>query len=179
MPEDTLDADAVKYYLNEVASELTSQGPPLTIVIVGGSLLALLGLRDSTRDVDTIRRLDNELVLARDVVAQRHDLSSTWLNDAAAGFVPVTFRDEDCEPLLETGRLVAVRPAYRVVFAMKLLAYRVTDVPDLRRLWGACDFESAAEAVDFFYESYPHEEFDEYLTALIDRSIVAHGSSGG
>ncbi len=75
MPENTLDAKAVTVYLGEVATEQTSNGPALTIVSVGGSLLALLGLRDATRDVGGLRRLSRELLAARDSVARRYGLS--------------------------------------------------------------------------------------------------------
>ena len=46
---------------------------------------------------------------------------------------------------------------------MKLYASRRRDAEDLKRLWTLCQFESAEEAVEFFYESYPHEERDPYL----------------
>lgn len=55
-----LDAKRIREYLIEVADELALEGPPHDIVIVGGSLLALHGLRESTLDVDTITRLNAE-----------------------------------------------------------------------------------------------------------------------
>lgn len=58
MSDQPLHADTIRQYLDEVASELPPDGPRRTLIVVGGALMALLGLRDATRDVDTIERLD-------------------------------------------------------------------------------------------------------------------------
>ena len=47
------------------------------MIVVGGSLLAWHGLRDATRDVDSIGRIDPELRMAINAVAKRHRLPST------------------------------------------------------------------------------------------------------
>ena len=60
------------------------------VIVVGGSLLALRGMRDATRDVDSIRPLDDELRRATHVVAERHGLAANWLNDHAAPWAPAT-----------------------------------------------------------------------------------------
>jgi hypothetical protein len=53
VPEPLLDGDAIWALLLEVAEEL--DGERVEVVIVGGALLALNGLREATRDVDTVR----------------------------------------------------------------------------------------------------------------------------
>jgi hypothetical protein len=58
------------------------------LIIVGGSLLAWHGLRESTEDVDSVRLLDDELRSAVASVAAFHDLPSDWLNANAAMFIP-------------------------------------------------------------------------------------------
>ena len=70
--------------------------------MVGGSLLAWHGLRDATRDIDSIRRLDVELREAVRRVAARHDLAYDWLNDHSEAFAPFGFDVEACEVLLDT-----------------------------------------------------------------------------
>ena len=55
-----LDGDAIKRLVTEVADELAGTEQH-TIVVVGGSLLAWHGLRETTRDVDSIRRIDDDL----------------------------------------------------------------------------------------------------------------------
>ena len=56
MPDPILTPDRIRAYLIEVA-ELLPDGSPQCIVVVGGSLLALLGFREATNDVDSIRRM--------------------------------------------------------------------------------------------------------------------------
>ncbi len=51
MPDIPLDAVANRQSLHELAQELAPDGAAYTLIVVGGSLLALHGLRDSTADV--------------------------------------------------------------------------------------------------------------------------------
>ena len=126
---------------------LPPTGPRHTIVVVGGSLLALRGLRQSTLDVDTVARIEAELADAVAVVARLHDLAPTWLNDASAPFRPQTFVQTDCEVLLDRPRLLVLGAPLRQVFMMKLFAARVRtrDYDDLVALWPECGFDSAEE----------------------------------
>ena len=86
MPDLLLTPDRIRAYLIEVA-ELLSDGSPQTIVVVGGSLLALLGFREATNDVDSIKRLGTSL---KDAVAQvawigepRPSDSVTWVRSCS------------------------------------------------------------------------------------------------
>ncbi len=54
-------ADQILSYLHEVATELDPTGVQHVIVVVGGALLAVRGLRDSTMDIDSVRRIEPEL----------------------------------------------------------------------------------------------------------------------
>ncbi len=161
--EDSLGASDISSLLKEVARELGPKGPQHVILVVGGSLLALHYLRDSTRDVDSAKRLATEVKSAVSVVAERHGLAPLWMNDHAAPYRPLTLREKECDILLAEGRLRALGAPLRIVFIMKLYASRRRDAEDLKRLWTLCQFESAEEAVEFFYESYPHEERNPYL----------------
>lgn len=100
-----LDGDAIRGLLAEVVDRLPPVGVQHVVVMVGGSLLAWHGLRDTTTDVDSTRRLDEELVTAVAEVAAAHDLDPTWLNAGAARFTPATLEIDDCDRLLETPRL--------------------------------------------------------------------------
>jgi len=106
VPDVPLNASEILAYLNEVAGALPPAGPRHTIVVVGGSLLALHGLRQSTLDVDTLARIEAELADAVAAVARVHDLAPAWLNDASASFRPQTFVQADCDVLLERPRLL-------------------------------------------------------------------------
>lgn len=167
MSDTPLDGAAILQHLAELADELGPAGEPHVVVLVGGSLLALHDLRDTTVDVDSLLRLDPELRDAVAVVGARHDLSVRWLNDSAATFRPVTFQQSACEVLLDRGRLVVLGAPFDQVFLMKLYAARAPDYDDLVALWPRCTFESPEQAVALFYAAYPHLEADPYLVDYV------------
>ena len=102
-----LDGSAIMRLFTEVADELAGDGQH-TIVVVGGSLLALHGLRESTRDVDSIRLLGQGLRDAVRRIAARHDLAIDWLNDHATAFAPFDFDIQTCDVLFDSPRLKAL-----------------------------------------------------------------------
>jgi hypothetical protein len=110
----------IREYLREVADELAPSGQQHVLVIVGGALLAWLGLREATRDVDSVVRFDDELADAVRAVAARHELAPAWVNHYAAAFLPQTFVMETCEVLMERGRLRVLGAPVRQVIVMKL-----------------------------------------------------------
>jgi hypothetical protein len=160
----------IRRLLLEVA-ELLPPGARHSLVIAGGSLLALHELRDATRDVDSIRRLDREVLSAAAAVARRHDLPQSWLNDRAAPFWPQGLTVDVCTPLLEHERLLVLEPPFEFVFVMKLEASRAADKADMRALWPLCSFADAEEAAALWESAYPYRERDPYLAAFI-RELV-------
>ena len=120
MTSGLLDGAAVSSLLAELADTLDLDGPQHTMIIGGGSLLAWRGLRLTTEDVDSVRRLDDELRDAVARVAARHGLSERWLNDDAAPFLPATFESERCDVLLDHPRLHVLGASLRDVFLMKM-----------------------------------------------------------
>jgi len=171
-----LDGDAIKRLVTEVADELAGNEQRM-IVVVGGSLLAWHGLRETTRDVDSIRRIDDDLRDAVRRVAERHGLALDWLNDLSEAFAPVGFDVEACEVLLEHPRLRALGAPFRDVFLMKLRRGDPQDLIDMRVLWPYVQnqFATAADVVDAFLEAFPSEPEDEYL----DRLVVDELAKGG
>jgi hypothetical protein len=169
VPDIPLNANEILAYLREVADALAPTGPRHTIVVVGGSLLALHGLRLTTLDVDTVRRIEKELRDAVARVARVHDLAPAWLNDSAAAFRPQTFVEADCEMLLDQARLLVLGAPLRQVFVMKLFAARgrSRDYDDLVALWPECGFDSAEQAADLYRAAYPHAAEDPHLIDYI------------
>jgi hypothetical protein len=174
VPDPLLTPDRIRAYLLEVA-ELLPDGNPQCIVVVGGSLLALLGFREATNDVDSITRLGKSLRTAVAQVADRHDLAPRWLNDSAAGFAPQTFDEAACTVELDHPRLRVLGAPLQQVFVMKLFASRAVDVTDLTAIWSECGFESPEQAADLYHAAYPHLERDQYLADEI-RAIGDRGS---
>jgi hypothetical protein len=174
VPDPLLTAERIRAYLIEVA-ELLPDGGPQCIVVVGGSLLALLGFREATNDVDSIKRLGASLREAVVQVADRHGLAPRWLNDSAAGFTPQTFDEAACTVELDHPRLLVLGAPLQQVFVMKLFAARAVDVSDLTAIWSECGFESPEQAADLYFAAYPHLEWDEFLVNDI-RAIGEHAS---
>lgn len=166
---DVLDAQTIQAYLREVADALPDTGEQHVLVLVGGALLAWAGIRGTTRDVDSIRKLDEDLRAAVATVAGRHGLSINWVNDRAQAFAPATLRHENCEVLWEHERLQILAAPWPDVFLMKLAASRDSDWDDLVAIWSRSGFGSPAEAVAAFYAAYPLEEFDPYLEKHVSR----------
>lgn len=169
MPDVPLNASQILVCLGEVADALPSTGRRHTIVVVGGSLLALHGLRQATMDVDTVRRIEQELRDAVARVARAHDLAPAWLNDSSAAFRPQTFVEADCDVLLDRGRLLVLGAPLRQVFVMKLFAagVRTRDYDDMVALWPECGFDSAEQAVELYRAAYPYEAEGPYLVDYI------------
>jgi len=167
-----LTGDDIRAYLHEVAAALGPDGRAHTLILVGGALLALVGLRASTVDVDTIAKVDAELARAVRSVAATHGLAPKWLNDSAAGFVPATFDERDCAKVFDDGRLEVLGAPLAQVFVMKLHAHRPQDVEDMARLWPRTGFESAEEGARAYALAYPHEDPDPYLEGFIAQVIA-------
>lgn len=144
-----LTPEQIRAVLIEVGERLASQGLCGTVVIAGGSFLALNGWRaEGTRDVDAVTRLDEAVKAAAADVAGVHGFTLDWLNDRALPFVPSTFEVERCAVLIEHEGLHVLGPPSDIVFLMKLAAARPgQDHADMIALWPHCTFDSAATAV--------------------------------
>jgi len=169
-----LDGSTIREYLHEVAEELPA-GPKHVLVLVGGALLAWAGLRGTTTDVDSIRRLDPQLRKAVKRVASRHGLPATWVNDNAAGMTPRTLREAEFRTLREHPRLVVLGASWHDVFLMKMFAARDTDFDDLIKLWPLSGFTNPKVVVEEFYAAYPHEQVDPYLVRYVEQIRRAAG----
>ena len=101
-----LTPDQIRAVLVEVGERLASQGLRGTVVIAGGSFLALNGWRaEGTRDVDAVTRLDEAVKAAAADLAGVHGFTLDWLNDRALRFVPTTFEVESVAPFSSSTRV--------------------------------------------------------------------------
>lgn len=178
MSDVPLNGDDIRQYLQEVAEQLGPVGPQHALVIVGGALLALHGLRDSTADVDTVRPFGVELADAIAEVAVRHALAPKWLNASATAFVPSTLVEADCEELLDHPRLRVLGAPFAQVFLMKLRAGRAQDHDDMVRLWALTGFADPDEAYRMFWVAYPSAPDDQHLLDYIKQIADKARDSG-
>jgi len=145
--------------VNEQLEELCAEKQE--IVIVGGSSLALMGLRESTRDIDLVTAIDDSLLAAIIQVANAFQISENWMNNSARFFAP---RNTSLDHFLHTDDL----------FVMKLYASRgPIDFLDLVLLWPLCTFSDAKSAVNHYWDlyegAYPDEFLEEYVQRIIDQ----------
>jgi hypothetical protein len=179
VPNDLFDRDRIVSSLAEVAAILEETNSPSgVLVVVGGSYMALHDLRESTADVDTIKRIERSIREAVEIVAERRGFVPEWLNDKATPYWPQGLTLEACELLIEFPRLRVYGPPARFIFFMKLYAGRAPDHDDMVALWPNCSFESAQKAVNEFHAAYPHAADDPYLVEYVHSiAVEARGSS--
>ena len=73
--------------LRALADLLHSRAAPhQEIIIVGGSYLAIRNLRQASRDVDSVTRVESATKQAVAEIGQSRGYEREWLNDAAASF---------------------------------------------------------------------------------------------
>jgi hypothetical protein len=174
----TLDGEQIRRLMIEVADEVSAAGDgPRVVVVVGGSLLALHGMRDATRDVDSSRPIDDEIRRATSIVAERHGLAANWLNDHAAPWAPATMQLDDCDVIVDRPGLRVLSAPFRDVFLMKLNRSSPQDLNDLRALWPHVrdGFTSATAVVDAFHAAFPLEEPDEHLGGFVAAELAKAG----
>jgi hypothetical protein len=145
--------------------------PHQELITVGGSYLAMVRLRAATMDVDVVTRLTEATRAAIGEVAGRHGLGPRWLNDSAAVFRPAGLTVASCTPVFEGSALRVLTPSADWVFLMKMYAGRLVDRPDLVKLWPHTGFATAAEAVERYWDAYPHAPDDAHLDGFVENII--------
>lgn len=153
-----LDREQMEYLLRELGYRLSQRGVAASIYVVGGGALALsYGRGQMTPDVDASASLAAVFEEAQKI-ADEHGLSLHWLNDNSRPYLPARPEWARQEPT-EAGLTVYVAPS-RHLLAMKLVADRIKDAPDLVLLIEECGAEdySADQLADLMYEAYAGED---------------------
>ncbi|MCC2314874.1 hypothetical protein [Cellulomonas xiejunii] len=170
-PDPALSREDIQQLLTEVGAYLHVRGWTATVYVAGGAAMSLLfDGRTTTRDIDAVFRSDRgQLEAAVRDVATRHGLPVDWLNDRVTRLVPSAL-DTGATELVVPGLHVLVS-SERHLLAMKMLAGRERDVPDLALLFRRLGVSTPAQAVaiteDVFGDTYPVERPPvEYLEAL-------------
>lgn len=134
-PMSELSREEIVELLDELAARLGAADVAARIYVVGGAAIALdWDTRRSTRDIDAVLR---PALTVRDVAAQmgkeRH-LPADWLSDAVAHWVPAESRTAPARVHLRRGAVEIVTAPATHLLAMKMAAFRATDMSDLRLL---------------------------------------------
>lgn len=151
-PKRELAVEDVRSLLAELGRRLSARGVEATIYIVGGAAMALqFDTRRVTVDIDAIFHPEATVAEEARSMATEHDLPDDWLNNSARAFAPGD--DVAAVKLAVPGLAVAIAsPAH--LLAMKMAAFRPTDIADLRLLFDELLVQTAEEAADIALEVY-------------------------
>lgn len=138
--------EEIEHYLRQVGLYLQAEGLTGEILIVGGAYMTLvLWKRETTKDVDAyFARHPEAIRRAAARVAGENGLPEDWLNDAVKGFFYV---QPESRSWAEFPGLRVYVPEPAHIFAMKALAGRPEDIPDLLTLSVELGLGSAADAL--------------------------------
>lgn len=153
-PSAALSATELRQLLTSLAARLAGQDVTGHLILVGGAAMSLgHGGRRTTRDVDA--RFEPTTVIrdAAQTIAREHGLRDDWLNSAAVAFMP-PLGSGDRELILELPGLIVEAASARVLLAMKLAAFRATDIPDLMILFEELGIDDPDQAVAITRQLY-------------------------
>lgn len=127
-----LDAARMRRLLAELGERLRAREIAASVYVVGGAAMALeYGREGLTPDIDAV--VSHQAVIEEaQAMAASHGLPEEWLNSNAAAWVPPRPAWARARPT-KPGLTVHVAPAEHVL-AMKLVASRRKDRPDIRLL---------------------------------------------
>ena len=145
-------AEEITKYLTELNDELRLMDIKGEVSLYGGAVMVLaFKARIATKDVDAIFYPTAEIRSAAKVIAERHDLIESWLNDGVKGYVV----EHSQAVLFHLPNLTVFIPEPDYLLAMKALAARAdtedeSDVITLVRSLGL----TSAEEVFSIIEKY-------------------------
>lgn len=142
--------------LEDVDSELPA-GTHIEIVVVGGAVMVLKRTYRFTYDVDSITVIPPLLAAAAERVADRHGLSSDWLDDLATTIKPRN-PPSSITTLYDGNRLKVRCPDSSYLLAMKVVAGRDQDIEDSVVLMEEVGVRSTPEILELVREAYGTDE---------------------
>lgn len=126
----TLDADKIQSLFHRLDERLREREISATLYVVGGAAMAVVvGAGRLTRDVD-VSALDPVVATEALAVAHEKGLPPTWLNAAAAPWVPAP---PAATASATPGLTIRYAPPEHLL-AMKMVAHRERDLEDMRQL---------------------------------------------
>ncbi|MHB1679241.1 MAG: nucleotidyltransferase [bacterium] len=134
---------------------LAKQDTQAEIYIVGGAAMILAyGARTFTKDIDAIYSNKETVYKFFKEIAEEMDLDEHWINDAAKSFIPLK-KDENSIAIIDEQNLKVMAASEEYMLAMKLLAARVEDKPDIEFLLNKLNVKSAVDALYIVRYLYP------------------------
>ena len=167
------DRSEIRSLLTELGDRLEAKGVQATLYVVGGAAVAInLDTRRVTRDIDAVFHPRSDVRSEADLMAEERGLPGSWLNDAAAAWVP---GDDADAAVFGTGGLTVSVASPRHLLAMKMVAFRATDRTDLLAIFDALGITTATEAADIATAVYGghHALPDREELMLVAEAVLA------
>jgi len=145
--------------VDEVLEAETSPGIMYVIYAIGGVAMGSVFKARMTQDIDVATaHIPTEVVRAAEIVAERHNISSTWINNQAAEFVNLDLPLEAFDTLY-AGNCLMVRGAKpEYLLAMKVMSGRgkdLQDIIDLAEVTGIATRDALVVLCDQVYSDTP------------------------
>lgn len=146
-------ADEIRRHLQNLGQRLLARGITADLYLFGGAVMVLVyGTRPGTHDIDAVFEPKVAVYKVARQMADELELDPNWLNDAVKGWLsPQGVMRTYLE--LPGVRVSVPDPAY--LFAMKVLASRPEDRPDLEALIEHLGLQSVDQALDIVGRFYP------------------------
>ncbi|MGH3504911.1 MAG: hypothetical protein ACRDQA_29050 [Nocardioidaceae bacterium] len=142
-----LTTDELRALLDELGWRLHETGVHGRLLIVGGAAMSLgYDGRRVTRDLDAQYQPVGAIRGVAVDIAHAWGLRDNWLSSSAATFLP-PLDPQDHVAFSEQPGLTVELASSRVLLAMKLAAFRATDIPDLVQLFRDLHLHDPDEAV--------------------------------
>ena len=169
MPGDELDRARIVTLLDQLDRRLQGLGVSAHIYVVGGAAVAVtVADRRVTRDVD-VAGLDAEVQIQAQAIALEEGLPTTWLNAAAAPWIPAPV--PRTEPLPATPGLVVEYAPPEHLLAMKMVALRQQDAPDISALAHHLELRGAEEFSAVLRAAYAGEGVLSQVLGVSDTQV--------
>lgn len=142
----------------QLNSALRNQGEVGEIGIIGGTVMCLVfKSRAATKDVDAIFEPSGIIRKLAKKIAEENNLPSTWLNDAAKGFLTANFARVD---VLNLSNLRIWAPEAQYMLAMKCISARwdTSDRDDVIFLIKHLKLKNGNAVFDLIEHYYPKDK---------------------
>lgn len=147
----------IKRYLSELNDELKFKDIKGEISLYGGAVMVLeFNARITTNDIDAIFYPSEAIRSAAVLIAERHGLPLTWLNDGVKGYIV----EHSKKVILHMTNLTVYVPEPEYLLAMKALAARADteDENDVLTLIAAMKIGSPGEVFEIIEKYYPYSQ---------------------
>jgi hypothetical protein len=173
--EPILDRATIAEALRRLGERLAYRGVVADLYVFGGAAMALAyDLRRSTRDIDALFHPHGAVVAEAQSVALELGLPRWWLNEQASAYVsPV---EDVAAPLVfeHPGLRVHAASAQHLL-AMKVLAGRRRDAPDIRSLADHLGLHTAPEVLAVSAAVFPDEPVPRRSVLLLEELFSPTG----